>query len=251
MLKGRIIRVFAAVLAILALLPCVAALADTSVDRNYSDPLATAKAELYAGDFLEEHFGFTLSEAEKNYLSLHGDFLLSYNSVIPSGYVTIKYDGDERSLEINAKDYSYVASNGVLVVWQPYSAVVDGCGEYPFSGLPTLKLDLSNASGEEVKVKYKAEFIVEKDVVNALLNMAYNDAVRLKADVEAKIAAYEAARLEYESDTEKYNEYVANLALYKEYLIAKRIYDEEMRRTRSILPTLRSTLRQRRNTTPT
>ena len=221
------IRIFAAVLAAVALLSCLSGFSAAAVDRNYSDPLATARAELYGGDFLEKHFGFSLSDAEKNYLAIHDDFFLSYNSVIPSGYVTVKYDEAGKSLEVNAKDYSYLATNGVHVVWHPYSVRIEGCGEFFFSS-PSLTVSLTDTAGEEVRVSYKAEFNVEKDVVNKLLNMAYNDAVRLKAEVEAEIAAYEAARLEYESDTKKYNEYIANLALYKEYLIAKRIYDESL-----------------------
>lgn len=198
-------------------------------ELNYSYPHATKREELYPDELLTDLLGFDVSDSERDYLRLYGDFLLSHNFGIPTSHVSTDYDTETGMLTVFAEKYEYVANNGVTVVWLPVSLELESqtyafaCGECSISiSAPSAE------SGDAVTVKYKADFIISKDEVNRLLNLTYKDAVKYKAEIEEKSLEYEKLYAQYILDTQKYNEYVANLALYKAYLSEKRIYDEQL-----------------------
>lgn len=195
---------------------------------DYSYPHATKTEEVYSDELLENMLGASVSDAEREYLRLHGGFKLSYNYGIPTSYVSVQYNAQTGELSVFASEYRYVAENGVTVVWTPVSAELYS-EEKPLTA-PEYSSTFaapSAASADAVTVKYKADFVIERDDVNRLLNLAHSDAVKYKAEIEEKTAEYEDAREKYLTDTQKYNEYVAALALYKQYLSEKRIYDEQ------------------------
>lgn len=196
-------------------------------EDDYSYPSATFSENIYADEFLEDYVpGIDLSEAERDFLRLQSGFLFAYNSKIPTSVITTQYENER--LTVTACEYTYVAANGITVVWKPTFATV-GDTTKAFTSSPYV-LEFSGVStedGDTLGVKYSAEFVISADTVNKLLNMAYDEAPKLEADLNAKRDEYILKHEEYLVNSRLYNEYLAALALYNEYLSAKRLYDEE------------------------
>lgn len=226
-LKSRIKTSAVCSLLFLSLLFSSAFFVFSAEDGGYSYHSATAVQEIYADDFLSEYVGISdLSDAEREYLKLQSGFVLSYNSHIPTSYVSTSYENGR--LLVVAKDYTYTASNGTTVVWTPISATVyDKTAAFSAKPYTAEFLGISASDGDKVKVEYKTEFTVSEDTVNRLLNLSYKDAPRLEAEVKEKKEAYERENAEYLINSEKYNEYLTSLSLYNAYLFEKRIYDEK------------------------
>ncbi len=225
-LKSRFGMSTVCLLVFLSLLFSSAFFVFSAETEDYSYPSATAVKDIYADAFLSEFVGISdLTEAEREYLKLQSGFLLSYNSQIPTSYVSVKYEND--TLEVSAREYTYTAKNGIEVSWVPISATVydrtlglSYDGKAVFSGV-------SASAGDKVIFRYKTEFTVSEEAVNRLVNLSYNDAPRLEAEIKEKKAAYEREHAEYLINSEKYNEYLSALALYKTYISEKKIYDEQ------------------------
>lgn len=201
-------------------------------DVDYSYPAATSKTTVYADDFLERELGTVLTDAEKKYLELQSGFIFSYNSNIPTSYVTVDYNETKKEATVTVSDYTYLAENGTTVVWKPVSVTVGSVSKAVTAGNYTLKF--TNVTEETADVKYTAEFTVTKESVNRLLNLAYNDAPTLKTMIAEKKKEYTKLHSEYITNCNKYEAYLEALseyeslyAVYTEYLSQKRIYDEK------------------------
>lgn len=194
---------------------------------DYSYPGATASEKIYADEFLENYVpGIDLSETEREFLRLQSGFLFAYNSKIPTSVITTQYEGGR--LTVAAQEYSYAAANGITVVWKPVFATVGDSTKFFASSPYTLEFTgVTEDDGDSLEVKYSSEFVISAETVNKLVNMAYNEAPRLEADLNAKREEYEKRYSEYLINSSRYNEYLAALALYNEYVAAKRLYDEE------------------------
>lgn len=226
----------AALLAVLMV--SVLGLSALALKSDYSKPGATGLTELSAPAVLEGVFGIELSEAEESYLKLYDDYQLVYGSNIPASYVTVIHEPAAGTLTVIAKDYSYVASNGVSVSWRPMSAILYSeekelvKTEQGYTA--TFAFDGSDTEGA-VSISYSTELSVSASVLNELLNKAYNDAAQWKLLIAEAQAEYEAALQKYKQDSESYSTYLSaledyktNLALYNAYLTAKRIYAERL-----------------------
>ena len=201
-------------------------------DADYSHPMAPSKNTVYADEFLENELGVVFLDAEKKYLELQSGFVFSYNSNIPTSYVTVDYNETKKEATVTVSDYSYLAQNGTNVVWKPISVTVGGVTQDVTSGNYTLKF--TNVTDGDADVKYTAKFTVTKESINSLLNLAYNDAPTLKTMIAEKKKEYTKLHAEYVSNCNKYeayldalSEYESLYAAYSEYLSQKRIYEEK------------------------
>ena len=230
MARRKICRIVSSILLFFTVTGILAFSAGAENGQNYSYPHATKTEDIYFDEIADACLpSVSLSELERDYLRRYADFLLSYNYGIPTSCVTTEYDSVSGELLVLANEYGYAAENGVAVIWRPVSVTLYSEEKPLFEPeYSAAFLTDSAASGDFVKVKYKADFIIGEDEVNRLLNLTYNDAVKYKAEIEEKTEEYERALEAHRLATEEYNEYVAALALYRQYLSEKRIYDEEL-----------------------
>ena len=196
-----------------------------SSDEDYSYPYATLSKEIYADEFLKAYLPeINLTDIESDYLRLQSGFLLAYNCHIPTNQITTSYTNGR--LTVTASEYTYTAVNGTVVVWTPVSATVYEKTKNFYSSPYSVEFSgLTASDGDSVKVKYSASFVISKERIDRLVNMAYTDAPRLEAEIASKKAEYEREHNEYLINTQKYNEYLASLAEYNEYLTLKKTYD--------------------------
>lgn len=222
--------------AVVALLSCFFSLfAFFSSAISYTPVGVTEKDELNGADILDE-LGIEISEAEREYLVLYGDFSLSYPSYISTAYITTDYSEEEKRLTVTAREYKYFSEDDFEVVYRPIDVQLHG-KKYPLSADGSVVIDgVEKGSDNSVSVLYSADFIVDVKTVNRLLNLAYND-VNGSPSLEEKIENLRsesiAAREEYFKNAQKYEEYLVALseyevalAVYKKYLSEKRIYDD-------------------------
>ncbi len=225
MLKRFVPRAVCALLLLCLTTACFAFFVGATSD-DYSYPSAVSVENIYADEFLCDFTDTELFEAEGEYLRLQSGFLLSYNNAIPTYAVKTTYENGK--LTVVCEEYVYTARNGADVIWKPVYAELDG-ERKDFGNAPyTLSFAAPNADSEDkVKVEYECKFVIEKETVNRLFNLAYKDAPRLEAEIEEKRLEFERLAAQYAVDTEKYNEYLAAMVEYNAYLSVKRIYDDK------------------------
>ena len=222
-----------------ALLASVLGLSALALKSDYSKPGAQTLTELSAPGVLKEIFNIDLLPVEEEYLSLYGDYELVYGSNIPASYATVANDTAAKKISVIAKEYSYVATNGVKVLWLPVSAKFDDVtAEFTKNTLGYVaEFDFEGEDPEaSVLITYSTELTVSAAVLNELLNKAYNDALSWKSYIANAEAEYESALQKYNEASESYAQYLVALdeyntakALYSAYLKDKRIYDERLK----------------------
>lgn len=186
-------------------------------------------ASISAANFLAAA-NYTLFEGEREYLNTYfADFALTYGNEIPERYAKIdEWNEAERLLTVSADSYSYLASNGKEVVWQPVS--VDGV---PFTDGKWIGL-MDDSAPDFVSVEYNAPIAVPTSAVADVLN-GYYDAAKLVFDnVSKKNAEYATALEDYNQKNELYEkyledskEYEENSNRYSEYLKAYKTWKEK------------------------
>ncbi len=224
----KLIRLTCALL-IFSLLAAVvfsfSSVADEKDGYDFSYPSATVTEEISADEFLKEYVsGISLSDVEANYLREQSGFLFAFNKNIPTSYVDTSYENGV--LTVRADEYKYVAENGVSVVWKPVSVTLYSEKKSLSASSYTATFSGVYANDKDsIKVEYKASFTIASEEVNRLINLAYNEAPKLKAEIEAKALEYEENFAKYQIDKADYNEYLAKLAVYETYEAALREYN--------------------------
>ena len=178
---------------------------------DYSTATSNAKKTYSATEFMEQIMGLTLSEPERAYLELYSDFSFKYNSQIPTSLVTTELLNGV--LTVRANVYSYTAENGETVVWTPSSVLLRGVS-YPIdssSGYTLVLEGVEETEDNTVKVNYVSDFWVDKDSINELINLAYNDALVLKVCDD-----YQKAYIEYEGAYKLYTDYLSDMKIFEE-----------------------------------
>ena len=217
----RWISIFIALITLISLFSIVA----FANQNNYSYPSATLIQTVYAEELLEEKLGLSLIEEEKEFLHTQSGFSLSYNSNIPTSYVTTDFDEENGVLSVSAREYVYVAANGISVVWTPFSVVL-GSEEKKFSNpQEVIIFNTHSVSDDKLNVKYKQTFTISKSEINRILNLAYNSAPLLKQETIDKENEFLRLEEEYLDAVKKYELYIPMLEAYNEYLKEKRAYD--------------------------
>ena len=219
-----------------------------AASTDYSRPGTTNLTTLDSTEILKQLFDIELSEAEENYLKLHGDYELTYGSHISTSYVTVAYSEETAELAVAAKEYTYTATGGINVTWVPISVSVgDRKADFLKNGTEYNAVFNDVEYNEHLKadVKYSTEFALSAAIINVLLNKAHNDAQSWKDEIAKKEAQYEKMLLEYYERKEKYSEYLealenykAELALYETYLVNNRVFLEKLEEYQNYLAEL-------------
>lgn len=232
----KIVKLTALLFVVVLVASSLAFSAEAAV-ADYTRPGATVSSKLTAADILELAMGIELGEAEREYLSLNGEYEILYASHIPTSYVTVGYSGDTKLLVVEAEKYSHTSKSGE-VTWTPESVTVGGV-EKPFNEDGGKYKAVFESVEEEddaaARVKYSTQFKVTKAAINMIINQAYDDAEKEKNTIAQKAKEYERLCREFEKNSEDYQKYLAELedyraelALYEAYLLAKRKYDDEL-----------------------
>ena len=179
-------------------------------------------------------------------------------------YITVKYDeptADKISITalndtvtVIAKPYTYIASNGITVTWNPISVVVEGTANTAEftnnSGSYEAKLSgitITDSSAVVVKYEMDRSFEIDKDDLNSAFNYTYNEAERIKADYLAAEAAYRELEAEYAEKLKEYQEWEERqspdkkqeaMDKYKQYLDDLAIYEEQLAKYNKYLSNL-------------
>lgn len=203
---------------------------------DYSRPASAHNVTVDSATLLEDYLSMPLTDAERDYLSLHGSVELVYDSGITTSKVAVQID--EGILSITALEYSYITGGGTTVTWVPVSVYL-GELTIPLTDMGqgyTASIEIPEGSTEEsVKVRYELAIEVSAADMTALLNQAYTDAPALAKEIEDKRAEYERLSAKYESDLLTYEQYLSalliyesDLAVYTDYLSRKKIYDDAL-----------------------
>ena len=202
--------------------------------QDLSRPASAHNGEITAADLVARFYGDGISEEEQKYLEKHGGVSISLDFGITTAYVVTEYS--DGTLSVGAREYSYTAADGTAVTWIPATVRI---GDISAPLLPTAdeyRATLTNLTvGEDAyaTVDYTLDISVPTDVVNSVLNLAYNNIADIKAEIEAGYAEYDRLLAEYETGVIAEAEYLrllaqyeADYAAYTSYLSAKKIYDD-------------------------
>ncbi len=239
MRKGKIFLSSAAALMLCVITLLLTALPSSATVEDYSKPGAADKTIYDSADILSLALGLELSEAEEKYLELYGEYEISYGSHIPSSTVLVNYDEKTGKLVLLAEKYAYTAQNGAEVVFLPVTASLEGKNvsfiEFDEESFIADFGEITVSENEKASVVYTAQFSVSENVLNGLVNKAYNDALYWKSLLESKENEYEEKLSEYNESLTLHKEYLdalaeyeTELALYKAYKVEKRLYDEKL-----------------------
>lgn len=245
----------------------------SAANTDYSKPGATEKITLDSADIVEhimrsENPDFTLSDAERAYLSQFGTESVSYSAEISYlDNVISAYDESTDVLIVTAFVYEYLTLTEFPMRWVPYSANIGDREILLTQKGEEYSATIEGAFSEgleSVKILYKTELSFSSKVANLLLNKAHNDAIEwdeyekylvrlgeynaalnaynaylLKLDEYekryAEYSIYQKELAEYEKAFELYQKYEADLkeynekyALYRQYLDDKVEYDKNV-----------------------
>ena len=238
MMKDRkiLIRILSFVLSLtVILIPTlisVNASGTDGVEYDYSKPGSYFNTTLTAADVIEL-LGYEVSDAERSYVESMSSICISYDTVTNQYVTVLTEDGITR---VTAYPYTYVSANGDEVSWIPTSASIGATesdfvlkdGEY-VADFGQISYD--DDSYVDVKYEFGVTFVIGKDDVNDILNLAYLNAPGIKHDVESARSEYEAALKRYEDyftdNADALLKYEDDVVLYEKYLIDKLIYDEK------------------------
>ncbi len=245
----------------LALLLCVVTLWQipvTAVENSLDYGKGGADdVELSASELFDALFGETeapLTACEKSSLDALLGIAMRYNQSIPPLVIDRDYDGDHGLLTVCVSPYSYVAQNGVEVIWLPTAVSLDGGEAKPLQdadGDGKYTCEFSNIwHSDEIEltvdfvwqVEISAEtadglltypYTVARESLDALISYetakkTYDDQAKAYADYEAELAAYRTAKKNFEDYQSAMAVYTPKKQAYDDYVAAKAKFDADM-----------------------
>lgn len=196
-------------------------------EDDYSKPGAAEKTTLNSAEILSLVIDGELSDAERAYLELYGEYKITYGSYIPTSFVEISYNAETGTVRIIAQSYAYVAENGAEVLFLPKTAEIDGRNvdfeESDGEFIAELNVGVIDEN-EKARVKYKTEFEISESIINSLASKAYNDARYWKEYILQKETEYKAAIAEYKQRKALYDAYLIEAAEYEDELLLYEAY---------------------------
>lgn len=240
-------KIFARLLACIlimavALIPMLAqTVASAQSGVNYADYDLSASGSTSTTELDAEYFAKLFGGSHP-----FGDIELDYIEDNYS-YINVKYEEPTAErfeitaldgiVTVTAEPYVYTSKNQATVTWYPVSARVDGTSvtaafaEKNGAYVATLGgVEITDDTAVTVEYRIDYEFVIDKDDINAALNITYDEAVRIKAE-------YVVAKEEYDRKMAEYQEYLdrqANIdeaiAEYEKYLDDLVIYKEALKK---------------------
>ena len=188
-------------------------LSTVSFADDYSKPGTANKETLDSSAVLSEIFDVDLTDIEKEYLSLYGEYDIIYTPTVPSNVVQVKRSEIDGLFYVIAKPYSYTAANGKTVCFIPTSVKVREevyqITEQADGYIATFQ-DAQYTESESAVVTYKTYIELEPDVANELLIKTYRDAVLFS---------------EYKESYDAFQKYLVDFSAFSDYLADKALYD--------------------------
>lgn len=203
-----------------------------TAELDYSKPGSYFNVTLTSSDIIEL-LGEELTDGERAYLDAYGGLSLSYESVTSQQVTVITADG---VTEVHARPYTYTTGRGSTATWSPSRVTIDGIsGELVLEdGVYVARFDASGITDESMLcVEYVLDvtFLIAREDINELLNMAYSNAPAIKASIDEARSDYEEKRNAYDSfyaeNSAAVDKYYSDKELYAQYLREKLVYDEE------------------------
>ncbi len=199
---------------------------NASQGYNYAKNGDTSATVLSAYQILDNLLDEEISDLEKEHLSTSENLSLTYSSGIGISNIKTDFNENDKTLTVEANNYSYVGANGKTVTWTPKSIegnILDSSQSY------TCKWEKEGQ--DYVTVIYSTELGLSDDDANKLLNSAYN-AGKLASQ---EYVDYQNARKEYAELTAEHErwqneyliEYQEQVKLYQDYLVEYNIYLDE------------------------
>ena len=226
-------------LALLCILsPCfTVGVGATQSGYDYSRPASAHNVTVDSATLLEDYLSMPLTDAEREYLALHGSVELIYDSGITTSKVAVQ--NEDGILSITALEYTYTSSSGTAVTWVPVSVSLgelttpltdEGQGYTAIIEIP------KDSAHQSVEVRYELAIEVSESDMSTLLNQAFVDAPMLAKELADSKAERDSLIEKYESDLISYEQYLSDLlvyeselAVYTDYLSRKKIYDDALR----------------------
>ncbi len=187
---------------------------------DYGMPDSERNTAVEGSELLKLLLGADVGIAEAEYINQSGLYKFVYNDTVPAKSVTAKMT--DEGLLVTLRTWEYTAQNGQTVSWVPSSVTVngvtksvDGAGDCLYEG------SFADTKSFEISAKYEAEFSIDKELYNSLINFAYRDASAKNKELleyDEKKAAYDAsvnAYEQYKTDLVNFN---SELKLYNAYL---------------------------------
>ena len=244
-MKRILILLAACLLLIGAIVGTVAANTPTHAAAQYSDldyRVSNGKYNdpVFMGDVLDMLLDEDVTQQEKD--ALRYDFGGSYALYTTSPMMMdldVTYDGKTQTLTIIVGDYYDEARNGNPFLWIPFKAKVgDLVADFEQTDFSEFHycavIEGLEWTDEAVSLslEYQADFEISDDTLNDFINFAYEKSLELDdlyAAYELKLSKYEADlnaynenQLEwdlYNTEMVKYENHLAELALYADYLL--------------------------------
>ena len=217
-----------------------------SVDRykNYdlSNPNSNSNISLDVEYFVNLLGGTgSIGDIEREYLKEAYSYInVKYDEPTADKFDITAVDG---KVTVTAYPYTYTASNGVTVVWNPVSVTlsdtketkslvgVGGVYKADISGV-----NVTETSGVVVEYVMDRSFEIDKDDLNSAFNYTYNEAEKIKADYLAAEAEYNALQSEYAKKLAEYEAWlnrtdadkIAEKEAYEKYLDELAVYQEKL-----------------------
>lgn len=181
--------------------------------------------------------GEEVSAAEKEYLK---DFpAFQYEGKITTSFVSTSLENN--NLTIHAEPYTYQTQKNQWICWQPDEVKMQNETKKFVYTKDRYECIFTNVDENEetFHITYKAEFILNKEAVNQLINSAYHHAdyyvsnqilEKQQQKYQEEYQQYLQKKAEYEQYLWQFQQYQIHQEVYENYLLEKQLYDEQMKK---------------------
>lgn len=181
---------------------------------------------------VEMLLGESVSKTEHTYLLQYGDYSVKYDDGITTATIHATLEADV--LYVSVYEHKYVSDNGTTVVWIPDTAELSGeVKKLLYDGDGAYRVEFSGVNNADestaVTVDYTLSISYPRDAANALINLAYNDAVYYRDYIAKMQEEHKAALAEYDLALAEYRDYLQKQENYLDLLDAYNIYVEKKR----------------------
>lgn len=227
-MKHKIIIVaLALVFAFALIMPALAVGAEGGYD--FSRPASAYNTEFDSAEILEAYLNADISEIEAAYLRSNGGLTLSVDMGISTSYIFAEYNDVDGCVTVTAREYVYTSAGGSEIHWIPTFLTFNG-ESVPLNEengyTAVFQIEPTDAD-LYADVEYSFSCDISKEAMNSVLNLAYNDAVAFKNEIDEKTQQYENALAEHNDAVKARADYLELYSIYELELAAFNLYRQE------------------------